>query len=33
MADQMKGEDPCWKNFEMVGTEDEGRERSSSLRT
>ena len=20
MADQMKGDDPCWKNFEMVGT-------------
>ena len=20
MADQMKGEDPCWKNYEMVGT-------------
>ena len=20
MADQMKGDDPCWKNYEMVGT-------------
>jgi len=20
MANQMKGDDPCWKNYEMVGT-------------